>query len=426
MLLYLCDRALNHSVTDIHELEVGSHVFGRPPYYDTGADNIVRVHASMLRKRLREYFLTEGRDEPIILDIPRGNYAPVFRLRSELPLPPIEAAPHEPVPPALEPTPLPLPQHPWRIWLPTALAAFFAVLSIFLFLRAPHREAALAAKSDNPFVRQFWSQLFHPNGPPVQIVLDDGAVDFYQEATARTIPLSEYFDRSYLRTVKETSSAARLDPQLIESFILRRESNYGDTAILWKLGQTAGMLKSNADIRFARDLVFSQLKSGNVILLGNRQSNPWIQVFESNLGLRWKFDPGLKVAIPEDESATDAEQAKFRINAEAGKTHEGYTTVSFLPNLNGTGNVMILSGTGGTAVASGLDFLSDERAMADLATRIGLKKGEQFPPFEAMLKIQKGVGLPRTTSIVTCRVLHLGPGYSRPIAQNSSQPTGQR
>jgi len=164
MLQYLCDRVLHDAATDIHELEVGSKVFGRPPHYDTGADNIVRVHASMLRKRLREYFLAEGSHEPLILDIPRGNYAPVFRSRSEA-IPQLArpgGALHDtPVPdqaPALPEVPSAAPRRPaWTFWVPTALAAVFAALSLFLFVRSARqdREAAALAKPDNAIMRRF-------------------------------------------------------------------------------------------------------------------------------------------------------------------------------------------------------------------------------------------------------------------------------
>src|SRR2546423_13881306 len=81
LLVYLSDRVLIGSASEIHEQEIGHRVFGRPTDYDTGADNIVRVHASTLRKRLEQYFAEEGAAEPLILEIPKGNYAPVFRKR---------------------------------------------------------------------------------------------------------------------------------------------------------------------------------------------------------------------------------------------------------------------------------------------------------------------------------------------------------
>src|SRR6202041_596048 len=85
MFVYVCDRVLDHDVDEIHEQEVGRRVFGRPADYDTSADNTVRVHASMLRKRGDQDFATEGSSEPIVIEIPRGNYAPIFRERPAKP-----------------------------------------------------------------------------------------------------------------------------------------------------------------------------------------------------------------------------------------------------------------------------------------------------------------------------------------------------
>src|SRR5579859_2120430 len=81
LLVYLTDRVLEDEADEIHEQEVGHKVFGRPPNYDASVDNIVRVHASTLRKRLDQYFSAEGAVEPITLEIPKRNYAPVFHER---------------------------------------------------------------------------------------------------------------------------------------------------------------------------------------------------------------------------------------------------------------------------------------------------------------------------------------------------------
>ena len=82
-LTYVCRRALDEQQSDIPEHDVGCGVFGRPADYDTNQDNIVRVNASQLRKRLETYFASEGAAEPIVLELPKGQYAPVFRARRE-------------------------------------------------------------------------------------------------------------------------------------------------------------------------------------------------------------------------------------------------------------------------------------------------------------------------------------------------------
>lgn len=44
LLLYVSERVLREGATEVHEQEVGHHVFGREPDYDTASDNTVRVH----------------------------------------------------------------------------------------------------------------------------------------------------------------------------------------------------------------------------------------------------------------------------------------------------------------------------------------------------------------------------------------------
>ena len=154
LFLYLCNRVLDESVDDIHELELGHKVFGRPEHYDTAADNIVRVHASLLRKRLAEHFQTEGRDEPIIVEIPRGNYAPTFRIRNpvvaitELPaskevqvsqtnLTALEPeASHRQQLSALPPLPQPAKKSGWKLWVTGLLALSVVALFAFLLVRS--------------------------------------------------------------------------------------------------------------------------------------------------------------------------------------------------------------------------------------------------------------------------------------------------
>src|SRR4051812_43462749 len=152
LLVYVCDRVLDGSVSEIHEQEVGHKVFGRPANYDTSSDNIVRVHASMLRKRLEQYFAGEGLHESLIVEIPKGNYAPVFRERDEVPAVSITE-------------PIPTPVHPagWRVWLLGALTLLFACSTAFLLVRG--RPSSAVLDTSRPNVTLFWSQIFHDNRP---------------------------------------------------------------------------------------------------------------------------------------------------------------------------------------------------------------------------------------------------------------------
>src|SRR5262249_26922437 len=64
---------------ELKESLVAIEVFGRPPDYDPKQDPIVRTEASRLRARLSEYYLGGGKDDPVVIEVPRGAYVPVLR-----------------------------------------------------------------------------------------------------------------------------------------------------------------------------------------------------------------------------------------------------------------------------------------------------------------------------------------------------------
>jgi hypothetical protein len=384
LLLYLSDRVLEGEAGEIHEQEVGHKVFGRPLNYDTGGDNIVRVHASLLRKRLEQYFAVEGAAEPLILEIPKGNYAPVFRQREE---PEREA-------PVLPPPPLPT-RTDWRVWLLAGAAALFACSTAYLLLSRAQPSAG------PPTVSLLWSRIFRP-GQPTDIVLDDASLGLYQDLAGRTLSLSDYFARDYLRTLSETGVAGKLDPQTAHSIILKRYSSYAGANLLWKLFQMSGAGQPRTSVHFARDYTFRDLKANNVVLLGNSRSNPWIEPFESHLGLRWVYDNALGVQYPVDTWSGSDDKRLYR-PSETGEAREGYCLIALLPNLGGNGNVLVISGTGGSTTNAAADFLADEQFVAQLRQRLPAAKDSRFPYFEVLLRVKGRSPLAHDTAVVVCR-----------------------
>ena len=380
LLLYLTTRVLDEDIDEIHEQEVGHKVFGRPVNYDTSSDNIVRVHASTLRKRLEQYFAEEGAGESLILEIPKGNYAPVFHVRehvqAEVPVPAS----------ALPQTPL-LRTNDGRLWVVGAVAILFACSTGILLVRNWPSTGAL--DSSRPNVALLWSQVFHPDRP-TDIVFDDAAIGLYQELTGRTLSLSDYFDRSYLRSLPEGAAG---------SVAIRRQSNFADISFAWKLLQIPGASHRPSLLRFARDYSFRELKANNAVLIGNSRSNPWVEPFEPKLGIRWTFDKTAAVYDPVDTWAGGKSYQAHSPN----DPRESYFSVALLPNLGGTGNVLIISGTGGSAINAGADFLGDEPSVASLRRRLPVTKDKPFPHFEALIKVKGRSSLPHDATIMVCR-----------------------
>lgn len=83
--LHVCRCALDNKPESATEQQVGIYVYDRAPGYNPNDDNIVRSQARVLRLKLEHHFANEGKNEPVIITIPKGRYLPVFEARIEQP-----------------------------------------------------------------------------------------------------------------------------------------------------------------------------------------------------------------------------------------------------------------------------------------------------------------------------------------------------
>jgi Malectin domain len=77
-LSYLCEKTFAGESDQIKEYSIALEVFGRRDSFDQDTDSIVRVQANRLRKRLAEYYRSEGAGHSLQIVIPVGQYVPRF------------------------------------------------------------------------------------------------------------------------------------------------------------------------------------------------------------------------------------------------------------------------------------------------------------------------------------------------------------
>src|SRR5437660_470999 len=63
----------------LKEFVVGMEVFGKDNSFDPRNDPIVRVQARRLRTQLARYYREEGQEDNLVIELPKGGYAPIFR-----------------------------------------------------------------------------------------------------------------------------------------------------------------------------------------------------------------------------------------------------------------------------------------------------------------------------------------------------------
>ena len=137
LLRYLVERTLSGEGDQLKEYVLGTEVFDRPDSYDPRLDSIVRVEARRLRSRLEDYYRGAGAADPVLIDIPRGTYMPVFETRV--------AASAQPV--------------PRRAFSPLVIVAVLLIVAVIIFAadltfnptRVPAQASAVPGVAVLPF-----------------------------------------------------------------------------------------------------------------------------------------------------------------------------------------------------------------------------------------------------------------------------------
>ncbi|MGB7985974.1 MAG: malectin domain-containing carbohydrate-binding protein [Terracidiphilus sp.] len=81
-LKYIGDKYFHHRINEINEYNIATEVLGRSKStFDASRDSIARVEAHRLRKKLKAYYESDGKDHEIQISLPQGSYVPVFNLR---------------------------------------------------------------------------------------------------------------------------------------------------------------------------------------------------------------------------------------------------------------------------------------------------------------------------------------------------------
>src|SRR5262249_4550855 len=136
----------------LKEYIVGLDVFAKPESYDPRQESTVRMHVARLRQKLSDYYRTEGVDDAIFVDLPKGGFKVTFQPREIR----VDPAP-EPVAPAPR-------GYRKEIALVTALAVAVA-LAAYLGLRLYQIQRGRNAVSWTPELKQLWEPLISPDRP---------------------------------------------------------------------------------------------------------------------------------------------------------------------------------------------------------------------------------------------------------------------
>jgi hypothetical protein len=395
-LRYVADRALAEPDAEIHEYEIAERVFLRDPKTQQVDDTLVRVQASQLRKRLKQYFAGDGAKEVWRVEIPNRNYAPVFRKRTEAET--LSALT------ASGATSASSTEVKLRRWIWTLAFGTGALLLCSVWLSVQYRKLATAPGPVQPpkYVRLFWSQLFRP-GQRTQIVMGDANLSLFQDIIGHSIGVSEYASGRW--KVAEDRAHRAPSSQIARMVTDRRFTSFADAVMAHRFLAMDSI--SVGQIVFSREFQARNLLSDNVVFFGGKRSIAWVELLEPSVNFRFRYDAAPATIVIENRSPQRDEPREYVVHDLGNGIEQGYCLITFMPNSGRTGAVLNIAGTEMEGSEAGGEFITNDVWLGRFAETIQLKGQDRFPWFQLLLKTIKVGGTSPRFEIVTYRLYRL-------------------
>jgi Tol biopolymer transport system component len=284
-LRFLAERHLDGHGNQLKESVIAVEVFGRKPDHDPSQDSIVRTEAGRLRGRLAEYYVGEGKDDAMVIELPKGGYTPAFRVR-------------DPAFPPNRPT-LPKKKIGWSVWLVTSAVAIGLTIAATRWVHETERnpigevrfqtltdfdgtEQAAAVSRDGKFV----AFLSGRDGHPDVWVTQTGSGQFHNLTRGGALELVNPSVR-VLGFSPDGSSV---------TFWVRKPSGQSGQIGIWAVptlgGQSKPYLEGAAEFDWSHDgsrLTYHTPASGDPLFVSDGTTHPRQPIFTAPEGLHSHF-----------------------------------------------------------------------------------------------------------------------------------------
>jgi hypothetical protein len=392
LLQYLAEQSIRGCPHELTEQHIGETVFHKPAGYTPLEDSSVRVHVRQLRLKLHEYFDGVGRDEKLIVEIPRGSYAPTFRSAKPAENATVAAVEIAPVKPWIRGSVL-----PW------ALCGLLVVsCAVLLYRSANNVQNAVAPVTAPPWP---FSQIFDGRHQTV-IVVADGNYGMMRILSGQRGSLDQYIHRDFpQRTAisKMGEVGSTFDDYISNSTL----TSFADVADAVSLVKMAGPLQKQVFVRSAKDLKVRDLDHENFVFVGSPASNPWVALFEDKLNFReTEAAVGKSAKAFLNSHPLPGEQAQYQGLRWTGMEGEDYATISLLPNITHDGSILILQGLQQEGTEAAGRFLIDAENRHELQRALGIPVSDTLTEgvwFEALIRSRTESGAPNSTTLISVR-----------------------
>jgi hypothetical protein len=384
LLRYLAKHALEHPGTPIKEFQIATEVFGRSADFDPQLDSMVRVQAGRLRSKLGEYYGSDGSQDPVIVELPKGTYVLAFHHRNS------QAGNHAAANANGANIKSEVAKSPERRWgtevISLSILLATAVLVIVWLLanrNALSSGAASGMEAAPAAFRVFWQGFISAQEEP-WVVFSNAAFVGRPETGMR------------YRDAKRDADAAILD----------HYTGVGEVLGVHELDRVFNLLHRR--IRVKRGSLFSldDAKNNNLIFIGSPSENlslleiPGTQEFVFGRlasGLR-KGDQAIVNVHPQPD-----EQKEFLASPSGAPLTEDYAVIALLKGMNPGQFILILAGTTTIGTQAAVEYVCRQSSVEELLLRLSVSQNGELKPFESVIRVKVVRGVPVETELAAIR-----------------------
>jgi hypothetical protein len=382
LLQYLAKQSLDHPGTPVKEHQIATEVFGRPSDFDPQLDSLVRVQAGRLRSKLAVYYESEGSEDHVVVDLPKGSYVLSFHYRRKG-----QSKAHGDAWDDRAGTDtwiIPKKAGIGLVVLSVLLLATLAAVVILATNRKPSDSpAARVDGSANAALETFWRPFITGPSEP-WAVFSNGSFVGRPETGLR------YYDP------RKDAGATIWD----------HYTGVGEVLAVHNLDQVFGLLHRTVRVKRGSLFELDDVKNNDLIFIGSPSENLTLMdipgtkefVFRRVLTGPRKGDLAIVSVHPE------AGEAETNLASPSNSPlTEDYAVVALLPGLSPSRSVLILAGTTTFGTQGAVEYVCRQNSVEELLLRMSVSKTGELNPFEALLRVRITRGVPVETELVALR-----------------------
>ncbi len=380
LLRYLADQAIRKPGVALKEYQIATEVFGRPTEFDPQLDSLVRVQAGRLRSKIAEYYATEGAEDPILVELPKGTYALTFH-PATLSSKNLVRGMHE--------SDVEKGGHQSRrhsrvvIILSSLLVVSLVAIAGLLAGKITSNRSSSADETAPPASRVFWHAF--ANGPDAPwVIFSNGAFIGRPETGLR------YFDP------KRDSRDAISD----------HYTGVGEVLAVYDLNQVFAQL--HRQIRVKRGSLFSldDAQNNNLIFVGSPAENLSLRDIPSThhfVFQRATSGPRKGVLASVNVDPRPDEPKMFFASPSGAPLPDDFAIVGLVPGMNAARSVQNLAGTTTNGTPAAAEYVCRQDSLEQLLLRLSVSDNGEMKPFEAVLHVKVARGVPVGSQLVALR-----------------------